>query len=112
MENAHHVVEHESPKESRFDGLTVEGAIIKFFASLLTSLSLGLLYPVAVVWKENWETKHTVIDGKRLRFTGTVAGMYGLWFKIWFLGIITLTIYFWFAASKVRKWKVNHTHFD
>lgn len=99
-------------KESFFDGSKLEYIGISFIGALMTVCTLGLLYPYATVMKMNWDVKQTVIDGKRLYFTGTASGLFGLWFKIWILGIITLSIYFWFASSKVKKWKVSHMHFE
>lgn len=106
MKNAREV------KKSYFDGSKLEYIGISFMGALITILTLGLLYPFATVMKMNWDVKHTVIDGNRLHFTGTATGLFGLWIKIWLLGIVTLTIYFWFASSKVKKWKVSHTHFE
>ncbi|WP_407268985.1 hypothetical protein [Radiobacillus sp. PE A8.2] len=108
MENAKALVK----KESFFDGSKLEFIFISFIGAILTVFTLGLLYPFATVMKMNWDVKHTVIDGKRLYFNGTAAGLFGTWIKIWILGIITLTIYFWFASSRIKKWKTSHMHFE
>jgi len=109
MENAQVATK---PQESFYDGSTLGSVGVSFLGTLITILTVGLLYPYAVKMQMDYEVKHTVIDGKRQYFTGTAVGLWGTWFKIWALGIITLSIYFWFASSKIRKWKVSHTHFE
>ena len=34
-----------------------------------------------MIKKYNWEIKHTVINGHRLRFDGTAIGLFGNWIK-------------------------------
>lgn len=59
----------------------------------------------------NWEIKHTVVDGKRLRFDGTATGLFGNWIKWLLLTIITLGIYSFWLDIALKKWKTKHTHF-
>jgi uncharacterized membrane protein YjgN (DUF898 family) len=59
----------------------------------------------------NWEVKHTVIDGKRLRFDGSAIGLFGLWIKWLLLIIITFGIYGFWVSISLKKWKTKHTHF-
>ncbi len=59
----------------------------------------------------NWETKHTVIEGKRLKFTGTAIGLFGNWIKWWILTIITFGIYGFWLNIKLKKWITKHTVF-
>ncbi|WP_327920920.1 DUF898 family protein [Brevibacillus agri] len=98
-------------EESYFDGGTFESIMVKIGAALLTIATFGFCYPIAVVMLIKWETQHTVIEGRRLQFTGTAAGLFGMWIKIWLLGIITLGIYYLFASKAIKKWKVKHTTF-
>jgi uncharacterized membrane protein YjgN (DUF898 family) len=56
--------------------------------------------------------KHTVIEGKRLRFTGTGGRLIGTWIKIFLLTIITLGIYGLWAGLAIKKWKAEHTRFE
>ena len=58
-----------------------------------------------------WEAKHTVINGHRLTFDGTAAQLFGKWILWLFLTIITVGIYGFWVAIKLKKWKVSHTHF-
>ena len=59
----------------------------------------------------SWETKHTVIEGRRLTFDGTAIELFGQWIKWFLLTIITLGIYSFWVAISLKKWKTKHTHF-
>ncbi|WP_155833304.1 DUF898 family protein [Butyrivibrio sp. WCD3002] len=59
----------------------------------------------------NWEIKHTVINGRRLQFSGSAIGLFGNWIKWLILSIITLGIYGFWVGIKLIKWKVSHTDF-
>jgi uncharacterized membrane protein YjgN (DUF898 family) len=77
---------------------------------LITTLTLGICFPWAIVMIYDWEAKHTVIDGKRLTFDGTAVQLFGLWIKWLLLIIITLGIYSFWVAISLKKWKISHTH--
>lgn len=78
---------------------------------LVTVCTLGICYPWAVCMVYRWETGHTVIEGRRLEFTGTALGLFGLWVKWWLLCLITLGLYGFLMCISIRKWKANHTRF-
>ena len=59
----------------------------------------------------NWEIKHTVIEGKRLRFDGTALQLFGNWIKWLLLTIITFGIYSFWVQIAIKKWKTKHTFF-
>ena len=59
-----------------------------------------------------WYVRHTVINGKRLRFTGTAMQLFGNWVKWILLTIITLGIYGLWVGIKYAKWEVKHTEFE
>lgn len=83
-------------------------ALAAFFITLLT---LGLMYPFAVVLMERWRVDHSLIDGRRLVFTGTAWGLFGLWIKWFLLSLITLGIYLLWVKPRIEKWKWEHTTF-
>jgi uncharacterized membrane protein YjgN (DUF898 family) len=58
-----------------------------------------------------WEINHTVVEGKRLKFTGSAIGLFGNWIKWLLLTIITLGIYGFWVNIAVKKWKAKHTIF-
>ena len=58
-----------------------------------------------------WETRHTVVNGRRLAFDGTALQLFGNWIIWLLLCIITLGIYSFWVGIALRKWKAAHTHF-
>jgi uncharacterized membrane protein YjgN (DUF898 family) len=83
----------------------------KILGFFITLISIGILAPWAIVMIYDWETKHTVIEGKRLRFDGTAIELFGNWIKWLLLTIITLGIYSFWLAIALKKWKTKHTFF-
>ncbi|MBS1698422.1 MAG: DUF898 family protein [Actinobacteria bacterium] len=79
---------------------------------LVTVLTLGICYPWAVVMTYRWKTKHTWINGRRLRFTGTAPGLFGHWIKWFLLCLITLGIYSFWVTPRLQKWIVEHQELD
>ena len=101
-----------STTDSYFDGGLLGLIGVGILAAFITIITLGICLPWAVCIKQNWITKHTVIEGKRLRFDGTAMGLFGTWIKILLLTIITLGIYGFWANLTVKKWIVSHTRFE
>ncbi len=99
-------------KNFSFDGGAGTFLGTAIVAFLITSLSLGLAFPWAVVLKQQWIAKHTTINGKRCKFIGSGAGLFGLWIKWFFLLIITIGIYGFWIAPELQKWIVEHTEFE
>ena len=97
--------------KSYFDGGLLQLIGWKILGGLITSITLGICYPWAVCMVYNWETKHTVIEGRRLKFTGTAIGLFGNWIKWWLLTIITFGIYGFWLNIKLKKWITKHTVF-
>lgn len=58
-----------------------------------------------------WKINHTVIEGRRLKFTGTAVGLFGNWIKWLLLSIITLGIYGFWVRIALEKWRVKNTIF-
>lgn len=97
--------------KSYFDGGILSFIGWNILGSLITSLTLGICFPWALCMVYGWKINHTVIEGKRLKFTGSAIGLFGLWIKWLLLLIVTLGIYgFWMAIS-LEKWKVKNTYF-
>ncbi|MBQ1712899.1 MAG: DUF898 family protein, partial [Treponema sp.] len=51
-------------------------------------------------------------EGKRLKFDGTAAQLFGNWIKWFLLIIVTLGIYGFWIPIKLKKWKTKHTSFE
>lgn len=98
-------------EESYFDGGLLQQigwTILGFFLTLLT---LGICFPWAITLSYNWEVKHTVINGRRLVFSGSALSLFGLWIKWLLLSIITCGIYLLWVNISLMKWKTKNTHF-
>lgn len=94
---------------SYFDGNTLQLIGYQILSALVTTLTLGIAYPWMLCTVKRWETKHTVINGRRLKFNGhghQLIGRYLLWI---FLTVITLGIYSIWLGLGMKKWVVKHT---
>ncbi len=98
-------------KESYFDGGLFQLIGYRILGALITVFTFGICFPWAFCMVYNWETKHTVIEGRRLVFDGKAIQLFGNWIKWFILTIITCGIYsFWWGIA-LKKWKVKHTYF-
>ena len=100
-----------SEKESYFDGNTFQLIGYRILTAFVCGITLGIAYPWMLCTVQRWETKHTVINGRRLKFTGhghQLIGKYLLWL---FLTLITFGIYGFWLNIKMKQWVVKHTHF-
>lgn len=97
--------------ESFFDGGLLQLIGWNLLGVIVTVLTLGICYPWAFCMKYNWEVKHTVINGHRLQFNGTAAGLFVLWVKWLLLSVITLGIYLFWVNISLKKWKTRHTYY-
>ncbi len=98
--------------ESYFDGGLLQLIGWSLLGTLVTAATLGICLPWSYTMIYSWEAKHTVIDGRRLDFNGTAAGLFGNWIKWFLLSVITLGIYSLWVGIKLEKWKVNHTYYE
>ena len=99
-------------EDSYFDGGLLQLICWRVLGVLITILTLGICLPWAMCMVYNWETKHTVINGKRLQFDGKAVQLFGTWIKWLLLCIITFGIYSFWIAIDLKKWKTKHTHFS
>ena len=92
-----------------FDGKLLQMIVTNILCGLINVFTLGICFPVTICKKQKWIYKHTVLDGRRLVFSGTGASIMGNWIKWIFLSVITLGIYGLFVPIKLEKWKASHT---
>lgn len=98
---------------SKYTGGAIMTFLVNLVVTLISTISLGLLFPFMYCWGLRWEAEHTYINGRRLVFDGNGAQLFGR-FIIWLLlSIVTLGIYFIVKGSiALRAWKTKHTHFE
>jgi len=97
--------------DSYFDGGLLQLIGWKLLGGLITLCTLGICYPWALCMVYGWRINHTVIEGRRLVFTGTAIQLFGSWIKWLLLTIITCGIYGFWLEIALEKWKVKHTEF-
>lgn len=98
-------------EKSKFDGGLLQQIGVGLLGAIITVATFGICYPWAVCMMQNWEVKHTIIDGRRLVFDGHAVQLLGNWIKWLLLTIITVGIYAFWLNIKMKKWVVSHTHF-
>lgn len=96
--------------KSEFDGKLLQKIGWTLLGTLITIITIGIGYPIALVWMTKWETKHTIIDGRRLVFDGTAGQLIGNWIKWILLSLITIGIYALWIPIKLKQWTTKHTH--
>lgn len=97
--------------DSYFDGGLLQLLGWSILGWLVTVLSFGICYPWALCMVYGWKINHTVVEGRRLKFTGSAVGLFGNWIKWFLLCIITLGIYSFWLFIALEKWKVKNTTF-
>jgi len=96
---------------SSFDGKMLQWLGWFLLGWLISFVTLGICCPWAMCMMFRWETNHTTISGKRLKFTGTGGSLFGKWLLWMLLTIVTLGIFGLWIPVKIAKWKAEHTFF-
>ena len=98
--------------DSYFDGGLLELIGWRILAFLIIGLTFGIATPWAKCMIYNYQFKHTVFNGKRLKFEGTGGDLFVNYFKWIFFTIITLGIYLFFVPVRKTKWVISNLHFE
>lgn len=97
--------------ESYFDG----GSFAYFGYGLLSGLLLlvtcGFAYPWVMAMLQKWDTKHQVINHRRLVFSGSGLGFLGEFIIIFILSLITCGFYGPWGTVRLNKYIIRHTDF-
>ena len=99
-----------SGTRSYFDGHLIQLLGWNLLCLTVDAVTLGFCVPFTICWKLQWESKHTVLNGKRLSFDGNGLQLLGKWVLWLLLSLITVGIYGFFLIIKLKQWKVSHTH--
>lgn len=94
-----------------FDGGAGSYLGVGILAALLVVCTLGFATPWATCMVYRWRTEHTIVEGRRLRFTGRGAELFGLWIVWFLLMIVTFGVYAFWVQPRVTKWCVEHQEF-
>lgn len=97
--------------ESFFDGKALARVGVHLLAALLIviTLSLGTVWAICNVYR--WDTKHTVIQGHRLKFVGKPGKLFGRYLLCLLLIPLTLGIILIYVQVYVKRWLVRYTEF-
>ena len=106
------VKEKEVRTDSYFDGGVLELIGWRLLAGIISVVTLGIGIPWAQCMLYSWRLKHTVYNGKRLKFEGTGGELFVQIFKWIFFTIITLGIYLFFVPVKKAKWILSNVHYE
>lgn len=97
--------------KSYFDGGLLQLIGWRILGWIITGATLGICYPWSLCMVYGWKINHTVIEGRRLKFTGSAVTLFGNWIKWFVLCIITCGIYSFWLGIALEKWKVKNTTF-
>jgi len=98
-------------EKSYFDGGLLQLICWRILGGIITMVTLGICYPWALCMVYGWKVNHTVINGRRLKFTGSAIGLFGNWIKWFLLCFVTFGIYSFWLGIALEKWKVKNTEF-
>ena len=110
VSNIHFEKEEFVKGDSYFDGGVLGIIGVNLFSKILTFISFGLLYPFVVCYRQRWFAKHTIINRKKIIFTGKSLNLIGNYLLWWFLCIITFGIFGLWLPIKIENWKAKNTH--
>tara|TARA_B110000858_G_scaffold12610_1_gene12831 strand:- start:247 stop:555 length:309 start_codon:yes stop_codon:yes gene_type:complete len=90
----------------------VGGLFVNLIAAyLMVFFTLGIATPWAFCKLERWKANNTIIDDKKIKFTGEGSSLLGKFIVWYILTIITLGIYSFWMINKLQKFKVENTVF-
>jgi uncharacterized membrane protein YjgN (DUF898 family) len=95
-----------------FDGDVVGYLGTRLLAALVTVLTLGFGFPLALVLVQRWNAQHLTVGGRRLVFTGQAGDLFRSWLTWWPLSVVTLGAYAFSVVPKVRMWVWDHTDYQ
>ena len=83
--------------------------LVKFGCFLFSLITLWLLKPLAICWKNRFIQKRLIIDGRKMWFNGDGVEIIGRWIVWSLLTLITFGIYALFRNLRVLRWVNKHT---
>lgn len=98
--------------ESYFDGNSFAFLGYSLFSGLLLLVTCGLAYPWVMAMIQRWDTKHRVVNNKRLQFSGSGLGFLGEFLIIGFFSLITCGIYYPWGLVRMNRYIIRHTDFQ
>lgn len=97
--------------ESKFNASFISNFINGLIVKTITIASLGILYPYALCYEENFITKNIIIMGKEIKFIGKWKDLFKKYIRWYLLIFATLGIYIFIVPYKIKKWVSENTIF-
>ena len=91
--------------KSRFEGGLLGLIGVNILSWAITFFTFGLASPWALCIKYRWVAKHTLIEGRRLKFIGSGTSLFLHYIKWFLLTIITFGISGFWLYIKMLEWK-------
>lgn len=102
----------EIPSESGLRHNLFRCALVSVLNTVLSVLTLGIVYPLTYRLKYGYYTNSSIIDGERLVFRGKLSSLYGKWVLWILLTIATLGLYLPLIAHNLQSWATANTFID
>lgn len=100
------------PRISDWDGGVIDTVVNTIAAGLIITFTCGIATPWAICYIYKFVISHVLVDGRRLKFTGTGGDLFITWLKWLVLMIITCGIYTFWVTPRLYKWIASNTHFE
>ncbi len=97
---------------SYFDGNSFEYLGYSILSGIMICITCGIAYPWMMCMIQKWDTKHQVVNGRRLAFDGSGLAFLGEYIIIFLLTLITCGIYSPWGIVRMQKYIIKHTHFE
>lgn len=110
ISNLHFEDEEFKEEESFFEEKGIKLFFLNLLCKFLNIISVGLLIPFTFCLKMRYINHHTVINRKKLIFTGAgfnLLGKYIIWILLTF---VTFGIYGWWIQINILKWQTSQIH--
>lgn len=101
-----------NPGTSEFNGGLLGYIGINLLTSFIVLITATLGTAWAVCMYHRWVAKHTKINGKQVVFDGKGIQLFGKYIAWFFLGIITVGIFWLWLPIKMQKWLMKHTYVE
>lgn len=95
-----------------FDGGVLGYLGTRVLGALVSVLTLGFGFPLALVLVQRWNARHLTVGGRRLVFTGRAGDLFPEWRRSWPLIVVTVGVYAFSVVPKVRSWVWDHTDYE
>ena len=114
-EMSHTFIENEpilaGENESYFDGGSLQYLGYGLLSGILLMITCGISYPWVMAMLQRWDTKHQVINRRRLVFSGSGLGFLGEYLIIFILTVITSGLYAPWGTVRMNKYIIRNTDF-